>query len=777
MFKKLTLLAALMNLRTVVAGVLLASAVAPQDGAQAATIKVRQTVVARQSNGVYDAAYLDGNDSAPLIWGTCPNISLTTADTQSYNLRTLCSLTGTNSLTATLSKLSGTLPTGCSTATNGISCTTPSAAGPNALVWRATDGTPSDSNSFTITVTSTFNPDTTAPTVPTGCSGVGGSGTVTITCDQASDPFVTATGAGSGVASYKIYLDGTLKATVTAPTPNIQQELAGVTVGSADGSQSCTQSGADRAMSGGGAGLGSTTDQLYGCGYAIAGDFIATAKLAAFAGAVTTGTAGLMVRASSAVGSIYGTARGRGSDDKANNRYRATTDAAASNSTLTAAQTYPYWLKMLVSGGSVTAYTSPDGNTFTAAGAAAPLSLGATPTFLAFHASGTAGTNTTSTLQQISIAPIATWSSVVSTTTGGTWTVKAVDAAGNLSAANTGFVVNPTDSGCTGSTTITTLHADDFEYGVNGDYIDSTAGGNTNARWAISDDFSDPPDTWQTVSTNRARYGTRSARTQLTYHDGAGHWYSNGGSENAARNEVSQRNSAADGYPNFAQQLGGDYWYGFSIYLPAAGDAFGDPAFPNAPYPTYVGLTQWHDIVDACDTASGGGTRKNPTMLLNYGYIGSDSTQVVSGGERQTPNDSIQLWNISDAAACTNGTSTTNQWDLGSWLADRGHWTDWVFHWRVNYTAAGILEVWKNGTKVVSYFGPTTNNDVQQNYAKFGNYSGQLAPTAAIPSTYPARIVTYYDEWKQIQVTGNGSGAADTSSCAYQAVAPRGTRQ
>jgi hypothetical protein len=76
---------------------------------------------------------------------------------------------------------------------------TPSAAGPNALVWRATDGTPSDSNSFTITVTSTFNPDTTAPTVPTGCSGVGGSGTVTITCDQASDPFVTATGAGSGV--------------------------------------------------------------------------------------------------------------------------------------------------------------------------------------------------------------------------------------------------------------------------------------------------------------------------------------------------------------------------------------------------------------------------------------------------------------------------------------------------------------------------------------------------------------------------------------------------
>lgn len=764
----------------------------------AATVHVTQTLVPRQSNGRFDAAYPDGDDSSPVAWGTCPNIELTTATTQDYNLRTLCSLTGTNALTATLSKLSGTLPTGCIAGDDGIECTTPSAAGPNALVWRATDGTPADSNSFTITVTATLVPDVTDPTIPTGCSGVGGTGIVTITCDQSSDPYDS--GAGSGVASYKIYLGGTLVATKTAPTPNIQQEIAGVTVGAADGSQSCTRTGANLAMSGGGAGLGSTADQFYGCGYALAGEFLATAKLTGFAGAVTTGTAGLMVRASSAAGSIYGTARGRDSDEKANNRYRTSTDGTASNATLTAAQSYPYWVKMLVSGGSVTAYTSTDGNTWAAAGAPVALSLGATPYVLAFHASGTAGTNSTSTLQQINIAPTTTWSQVVTTDVGGSFTVTAVDAAGNESDQGPAFVAAPSEPAggggeCTGDPAPVLVHFDDFESATvdSGRWNTSNCGG--------SDAFSPTQDSCPTPSTLRARSGARALRSQITFHDGAGNWYhkrDNPIDQIAHRTELSIKAWSATGCPTGATcassyspanlNIGDEQWYGIATFHPGAGDANGEPTISVGLKNTQFINWQLHDTPDV------GEVSRSPPLALNLKATPivadlpsyPDTTGTTGSAQTSPPTVTPTYWNFwtlfdADAIQTANSYDGGRKFYPGEFTDDAGGWVDWVIRYKPNYTSAGILEIWKRRvgvdadfTKVVSYFGPNAPNDQTAPFLKMGIYSGGGNP-AVPPADWPARAVVYHDSHRMALTTTNPASSVGTDNCAFQLVAPSGT--
>lgn len=758
-------------------------------GVEAATYTVTQTTVPRQSNGRIDRAYPDGNDSAPLVWGTCPNQQFTVGDSCAVNLRTVCSLTGTNSSTATLAKVSGTLPAGCSEGTNGLTGTVSGAQASNQVVWQATDGVTSVTTPFTIEAVAAPAGDTTAPTIPTGCTFTPGTGTITVECDQSSDPYVSE--AGSGVAWYRIYKDGVLVASKAAPSPNIQQSLAAMTVGSADGTQSATQTGANRAMSGGGAGLGSTTDQLYGVGYQVTGDFIATAKVGSFAGSVTTGTAGLMARVSNAVGSIYGTCRARDSDDKVNNRYRATLDGSASNTALTAAFTFPVYLKMAVESNALTCYTSTDGLSYTATAAATPLSLGTQPYVLAFHASGTAATNTTSAIDQINIAPVTRWSQSVSTTSSGSWTVKAEDGDGNLSAATTAVTSAPEQVACTGSSNITTLHADDFEYGQDGDEIDESAEGvfDSTKRWRRNVDASAAGGPTTKISTLKARNGTRSARNVLNFHNGST-WYTAGGCTSttdpaggtttsaactAYKNEIIVQASTADGYPNVTQALGGDYWYGVSVYVVGASDADGDPEwFPtvNSPpaRPTYSFWIQSHQSAwgPGCTSPSG-----NPTFSIGAFSRGADG----SG-----PRDTVETWLISDINDCpTDGTSTTTRAYPGLTTAFKGAWTDYIIHWRVAVDNTGVFEMWKKtqGTDsdYVKFFervgAPTTrNNPLPGNDMRLTSYTDPLSSAASIPAWFPQSRVVYFDDWQMVQVTGNPVAASDTSSCAFREVAP-----
>ncbi len=775
--------------------------------ADAATVVVSQTTLPRLSNGRIDRAYPDGNDSAPLVWGTCPNLTLAVGDDTDFNLRTLCALTGTNALTATLAKASGTLPTGCTPSTDGIDCTDAAELATSTLVWQATDGTSSVTVPFTITVNAVAVSDTTAPTVPTGCAYTSGPGTVTVTCDQASDPWVS--GAGSGVRYYRVYKDGVLVATATAPSANVQSDLAALTVGGADGTQSCAQTGADRLLSSGGTGLGSTTDQFFGCGYAITGDFIATAKVNSFSGAVTTGTAGWMLRASDAAGSIYGTARARDSDDKANNRFRSSTNGSASNGELSAAQTYPYWLKLLYSGGSVQPLLSSNGLTFTAIEAARPLSLGTSPYLLAFLASGDAGDTVTNNLQQINIAPVATWSTVVSTSTGGSFTVKTEDFAGNLSAATTAVTAAPEAASCTGTTNITTLHADDFEYGSNGEPVDRTPATNGNdgsyvnnaARWTTSDDINATYDEPPLISTVHARNGTRSMRTSITYHNGTVfHTMPNG--QVPHRNEVSTKNSTADGFPNptDVRAIGGHYWFAFSLWLPGDADtdaqtnetdAFGDPKMPAANYPPGQKIFwQLKNAADACDNV-----QSNPTLQFDYGYLGADQAQprehlrinLQHARSNHTQNCQGDPAAASFPAGFNSSTYSGNTAPFShavttlyteDWRTDRGQWVDWIIHWVPDYDNDGILQIWKvkagTTTEVVRRQGPTMQRDARVNGAiKIGQYMGGANGwgIAASPTVYPSKTVVYHDDL--IQAVANGaSGFAETSDCAFREVSP-----
>lgn len=773
--------------------------------AEAATVVVKQTTVPRQSNGRIDRAYPDGNDGAPLQWGTCPNQQWTVGQSCAVNLRTACSLAGTNAGTATLAKVSGTLPAGCSAGTNGITGTVSGAQASNQVVWQATDGVTSVTAPFSVEAVAAPAGDTTAPTIPTGCTFTPGTGTITVECDQSSDPYVSE--AGSGVAWYRIYKDGVLVASKAAPSPNIQQSLAAMTVGSADGTQSATQTGANRAMSGGGAGLGSTTDQLYGVGYQVTGDFIATAKVGSFAGAVTTGTAGLMARVSNAVGSIYGTCRARDSDDKVNNRYRATLDASASNRALSAAQTFPVWLKLLVEGNSLTCYTSPDGLTYTATDTAQALSLGTTPYVLAFHASGTAATNTTSAIDEINIAPVTRWSETVATTGAGPFTVKAEDADGNLSAATTAVTAAPEEAACTGTTNVQTLHYDDFEYSTNGQPVDRDPASNgndgayTNAtpRWTTSDDIAAAQDEPPLISTVHARTGTRSMRTSITYHNGST-FYATGKGEIPHRNEVSTRPSSSDGFPNptDVRGIGGHYWFAFSIWMPGDSDtdtqvgetdAFGDPKLAVSNYPP-AQHTFWQlkNSEDGCDNV-----QSNPTLQFDYGDLGADSTQpkehlkINLQHARSTHASNCQGDPASPKAGYSSSDYTGNTAPYShqvttlyreDWRADRGQWIDWVIHWVPDWDADGILQIWKTKagvtTEVVRRQGPTMQRDAQVRGAiKIGQYMGGLSSWGVSAATDPAprKTVIYHDNVMQAVAVG-ASGLAATTDCAYRHVSP-----
>jgi hypothetical protein len=487
---------------------------------------------------------------------------------------------------------------------------------------------------------------------------------------------------------------------------------------------------------------------------------------------------------------MYGSARARASDDKVNNRYRPATDGSASNGTVSTAQSYPYWLRLLYAGGTVQPLISTDGHAFGAVESSRALSLGTTPYLMLFHASGDADTDgggpdtettTTSSFEQVSVAPVTRWSQAVTTSVGGEWTVVAVDADGNASAPSAAISASPTAAECVGSTTFTTLHADDFEYGADGDWVDisNANGGDLSvSRYSKQDDFNAGVDTWPQISTNRARSGTRSMRTELQLHNGTS-WYMSSATEIAHRNEVVPKTSSADGFPSSqATTFGNDYWYGFSVFLPAAGDAHGDPEFKTLANPGYQIVWQSHHGFDQpprCDPAERGG---NPPLALNYAH--TDDPDSVPPNDRVRAR--IQFWNYYNLAECSyDGATVFNRYDLGSYVDDRGHWTDWVIHFKPALDSTGVLQLWKNGTLVVDQTGPNWRNDVAGGTARFGLYQALNPPTSGgVPVTPPAasweqEMAIYHDDWKFIRVTGE-TVAGSTSSCAYQAVAPQGVR-
>ena len=182
-------------------------------------------------------------------------------------------------------------------------------------------------------------------------------------------------------------------------------------------------------------------------------------------------------------------------------------------------------------------------------------------------------------------------------------------------------------------------------------------------------------------------------------------------------------------------KVGGEYWYGFSIFLP-------DDYVPDKIWEI---VAQWHGVPDF----KLGETWRNPVMAL-----------YTTGGHWGL----VNRWDAkpNTFAKGKKAYGGTKRYDLGPYKT--GEWTDWVFHVKWSYRDDGFLEVWKNGKLVVTQHGPNCFNDAKGPYFKMGIYKGWKDPKR--PCGAVCRRVLYHDEFRMAGAEGS-----------YDVVAPPGPRR
>ena len=169
--------------------------------------------------------------------------------------------------------------------------------------------------------------------------------------------------------------------------------------------------------------------------------------------------------------------------------------------------------------------------------------------------------------------------------------------------------------------------------------------------------------------------------------------------------------------------VGKEYWYGFSIFLP------NDYAVDNI----WEIVAQWHGVPDF----DKGEDWRNPVMALStnggkWGLVTRWDAKVntFEGGKRKY-----------------GGTKT---YDLGKYRKDA--WTDWVVHVKWSYGSDGLLEVWRDGKKVVTQKGPNAFNDKKGPYFKMGLYKGWKDPKRG--SDAVSSRLLYHDEFRMAGAGG-----------------------
>ena len=141
----------------------------------------------------------------------------------------------------------------------------------------------------------------------------------------------------------------------------------------------------------------------------------------------------------------------------------------------------------------------------------------------------------------------------------------------------------------------------------------------------------------------------------------------------------------------FREPYGEIRWYGFSVYLPE-GSPFTDEKNEV--------VAQWHSSRDFFLGEDGG---RGPPLAL----------RIVDGRWRIT-------YGWDKDFVSTPGPKAI--WPLWSGVVETGRWIDWLFRVRWSYEDDGMIEIWKDGVKIVSHNGPNAYNDIRGNYIKLGSY-------------------------------------------------------
>jgi len=161
-----------------------------------------------------------------------------------------------------------------------------------------------------------------------------------------------------------------------------------------------------------------------------------------------------------------------------------------------------------------------------------------------------------------------------------------------------------------------------------------------------------------------------------------------------------------------------DRWFAFSLFLPSDWEI--DDLSQDV-------VVQWHQIPDR---ELGEGWRSPPLALCVLG-------------------DRFHFEARWDARAVTPPSGPKGPAVLDAGPIERGRWVDWAVHVHWSFAEGGLLEAWRDGTRVVTRRGPLGYNDKRETYFKTGIYKFVGATPAG--TTTVARRVLFVDEvrWKK----------------------------
>lgn len=167
------------------------------------------------------------------------------------------------------------------------------------------------------------------------------------------------------------------------------------------------------------------------------------------------------------------------------------------------------------------------------------------------------------------------------------------------------------------------------------------------------------------------------------------------------------------------QEIGKEYWYGFSVYIPTDFVIDSDPEM----------FAQFHGTPD----------------------VGESWRWPFAGLEIVENHYELRLrW---DAHFITKDAKFDGEeyYSFGNVTSDKGKWTDWVFnvHWDYNKEGKGFMKIWKDGVLVFDHKGPNCFNDAVGPFLRFGlyRYTWKDSDPVKRPSNITNRVI-YHDEYR-----------------------------